>query len=712
MLINIKYEYIIYNILFLVLLAPTRTIDPTLPVEERPEPATKTTAVQTMYRESEAQTIPYTPAHIVPNGTAPEVLLLKGLTYTSGGLSVGNKELDMIDFARMKRDVESNLPPFTDEASMLMRQRLMEAQEMREFKMREGEIDARREARILVIEQALREKDESSEFLASQRVESIRQARMEEREVNLQKIRNKRIKVLRKLANRRNQQDPQLSSTEPRDIIDDYFDKASEVYVPIRRKGEVNKSDLSKYDINSRTAPLSTVAVINALEATIPKRIKSSTIELGVATDPMEHPKSLSQTGYLLPKKGGRAAEPRMTSAAVRDERHKKKYIEEMARILAKQKVSSRATTTPAATSAPASPSRLGSAEGAMADGASSPSRAGTGASSPVQRKGVKVRPVSPDFTKVDRSERPENLSLTIACVILQKLLRGRAVQNTMYEGRFRRSDLILELRAVDEVNRLREKELSAPLTVVEPVDQAPAKNEIVVPLSAEEKAEREQRIKDAAIDSVAGSVSSNLLFSLMQEKQRNEMIAEMQQQAVSANEVKRMREAMEAGRRQREYMQLPIALSPEETEEELKKVSISKDPHRLEDPVEESMYAKEALDAIVSAIVLEAVTNVSRPGTSQNGEAAANIISSESATSLLSGVSGVSGTEDYVTGSSMDYSESENDGQFPAGMVMSATLMQALGMDTTGIVTESDWKPPAESGIDAAQKEGYSLAS
>ena len=89
----------------------------------------------------------------------------------------------------------------------------------------ESEIDARREARIIVLEQALRERDESSEFLASQRVESIRQARMEVREINLMKIRNKRIKVLRKLANKRNKQQPILSSSEPPDIIDTYFDK-------------------------------------------------------------------------------------------------------------------------------------------------------------------------------------------------------------------------------------------------------------------------------------------------------------------------------------------------------------------------------------------------------------------------------------------------------------------------------------------------------
>ena len=209
-------------------------------MEERAEPATKSAGIQTMYRDSEAQTMPYTPAHVVPEGTTPEVLLLKNLKYENGGLSVGKNELEMIEYARLKRDVEANLPPFTDEASMLLRKRLMEAQELREFKLRESEIDARREARMFVLEQALREKTESADFLASQRVESIRQARMEERETNLQKIRNKRIKVLRKLAYRRNQQEPQLSSTEPKDIIDSYFDKASEVYAPIRRKGELS----------------------------------------------------------------------------------------------------------------------------------------------------------------------------------------------------------------------------------------------------------------------------------------------------------------------------------------------------------------------------------------------------------------------------------------------------------------------------------------
>lgn len=102
------------------------------------------------------------------------------------------------------------------------------------------------------------------------------------------------------------------------------------MYVPVRRKGGSNKADSSKYDINSRTVPLSSLSNIAALEDTIPSKIKGSTFELGGTLNPMEAPKALSQSGYLIAKKGGRAAEDRMTSAAMRAERNQKRDVEEM----------------------------------------------------------------------------------------------------------------------------------------------------------------------------------------------------------------------------------------------------------------------------------------------------------------------------------------------------------------------------------------------
>jgi hypothetical protein len=131
-----------------VLLAPTKAQDPMIPVEEAPEPLVKNAEVQTAYRESEAQTNPYTPDYFVPEGEDPDVLMLKDLTFENG-LPLGLKDLRMVELAKAKRLLESSLPPFTDEASMNLRKRLMENQEMKEFKVREAEIDRRREERLL-----------------------------------------------------------------------------------------------------------------------------------------------------------------------------------------------------------------------------------------------------------------------------------------------------------------------------------------------------------------------------------------------------------------------------------------------------------------------------------------------------------------------------------------------------------------------------------
>ena len=611
---------------FAVILAPTATIDPTVPVEEKAEPATKEVEIQTMYRDSEAQTMPYTPDYIVPAGTAPEVLLLKDLHYENGGLSVGQKELGMIEFARMKRDVEANLPPFTDEASMNLRKRLMEAQEMREFQLRENEIDAKREAKIFVLRQALEEKNESAEFLSSQRVESIRQARMEERETNLQKIRNKRIKVLRKLANRRNQQEPQLSSTEPKDIIDSYFDKASEVYVPLRRKGGLNKIESEKFEVKSRTASMDVLANVRQLEDKIPNKIKSSTIELGAPLNPLEGPKQLNETGYLLEKKGGRAAEPRMTSAAVRAERNKKRDIEKMAKIIAKQKVNDRGSTRGGTAATVKSVGGEGDDASALVSQATKLTGS-AGMSSP-GRRGTKARPASPDFTKSDHfSSRSENLPLTIACVILQKLIRGRAVQNMMYEGRYRRAELIAELRSADEMAKINFGKTDDTIytkqdtnqEALEPVkEEAPVEPVKYVP-TVDEKANRELMLRENVLDAAAGSASSNLVYSLVQEQERNEIITHMHNMALEHVQERRMREAMESGRRQREYMRPPVQPAPDQDgeTEELRPVSIIRDPLRpITPPDETEGTAQEVLFEIVDNIMREAIENVSRPTT------------------------------------------------------------------------------------------------
>ena len=82
-----------------VLLAPTAKQDPLAPPAMEDEPLTKAVGVQTKYRDSEAQTNPYTPQFVVrEDQEEPEVMMLDGLG--EGSLPAGAKEVSMIERAR------------------------------------------------------------------------------------------------------------------------------------------------------------------------------------------------------------------------------------------------------------------------------------------------------------------------------------------------------------------------------------------------------------------------------------------------------------------------------------------------------------------------------------------------------------------------------------------------------------------------------------
>ena len=67
----------------------------------------------------------------------------------------------------------------------------------------------------------------------------------------------------------------------------------------------------------------------------------------------------------------------------------------------------------------------------------------------------VKVRPKTPVYREIVRTENLEEHSRAdrkqLAVTLLQRLMRGRAKQNMMFEGKEKRLDLIAELRATEE---------------------------------------------------------------------------------------------------------------------------------------------------------------------------------------------------------------------------------------------------------------------
>jgi hypothetical protein len=509
-----------------VLLAPTTSDDPLIPIEEEPEPPTKNAEVQTMFRESEAQTTPYTPEYVLEEGADPEILMLKNLTYQNG-LPVGNKELEMIEHARTKRELENNMLPFTDEACFNVRKNMMEQQELKEYKLREIEVESQRNKRLEVLQRTLNEREESIEFLSSQRIEAIRQTRMDIREKTLQKIRKKRINILRKLARKRNTVDPVLSTSTSRDIINDYFDRGSNVYAPNRRDGQTKSSENHRYDIMGRTAPLTLLNNVESLDSSIPRHYtaiqsKAPPSHLGNDT-PGDQLMSKTAPALIGLTSGGRAAMTRLTSAASRNLRNTKKDIETMHLILTKKRESRGGEHTAAtAVSAGGPDERHFKAESAafsegLSERESSAPHSATSTSGPATARNLllnrkpKGRPRTPDYT-ANKPREAESTPLFSAVILLQKLIRGRAVQNSMFEGRFRRRELINELRSVDEYNELLHSDSNEKLRVEE-----------------NEWNQKLEQVRETTVETISGSVASGLMVLMVQEKEREEYYKSIQ---------------------------------------------------------------------------------------------------------------------------------------------------------------------------------------
>jgi hypothetical protein len=129
------------------------------------------------------------------------------------------------------------------------------------------------------------------------------------------------------------------------------------------------------------------------------------------------------------------------------------------------------------------------------------------------------VRPVTPT---VDESHADDD---DAAMVLLQRLIRGRAQQNLMFEGKQHRLPLIRELRFVEERP---ETKLNVP-----PFGSQPGV------------------LADAAVDMVAGYVLSQQTDLLSKEVKKLNEERQLAHVATRAEAARRQREAAEGGRRQ-----------------------------------------------------------------------------------------------------------------------------------------------------------------
>jgi hypothetical protein len=361
----------------------------------RPEPASKTVATQSDYRESEAQTDPFTPDYTVRPGSAPEILTLVSLAW-GAGLPAGLAEVEMIERARAKRAFEASLPPIdaNDPSSFEIRRNLMAVQELKEWEEREREIESIEGARLELIRRALEQRDSEKDRANFQRLEHTRQMRVAEKDKFLSSIHKRRLRALRKLTEARKHM---VDKPAPRDIIHEYTSFNSEVYAPIKRFGSILDKNPERFE--AKPDILSSLEGLIELEASLPQSVTTTAVVKSA------------------PNRRASTSEMRKTQVIA-------KHLAFMDAAIQKKK------------------------DKAAGLGSNSLSR--------VDRYAV-VKPLErPPIPEVQPPVEDEDAEA--AAGLLQKLIRGRAAQNNMFAGKEKRAELIKELRLDEVLDEMKEE--------------------------------------------------------------------------------------------------------------------------------------------------------------------------------------------------------------------------------------------------------------
>lgn len=451
---------------------------PTAMEEVRPQtPPTRTVGVQSMYRESETQTDPYTPQYYVRPGAKPEILTLAHLSWNKG-LPAGIAEVEMIERARQKRAWEASLPEMSDPDAFEQRRQMMQEKELQEWREREEEIKKLQEARLQVLEQVLQRREDEMDRANDERIERIWRAKLKEKDKAMIRLEQKRVKLLRKLTDKRKHVE---GNVERRDIVADYANAASRVWAPLRREGVF--PDKSPGRVQVHRIDLNTLEGLQELEASLPPEVMRTTV--------------VPPRMVLTPR-----------DPASRRERQIQVQLEAMQENLKRKKQKA---------SEPPPPLKY---------------------CQPIEKPPARPPMPSLDFPSAAAEQYQE------ALVFVQRLVRGRSVQNDMFEGKHRRQELIRELRSTHMLCEVERDALA----------KTEAARKLCLDARAErEKSQHQQRLIKGHMESVQGSVIGSTLDFLSKELVRLEEERRISAIVKLAERQRRMREAEEAGRRQRE---------------------------------------------------------------------------------------------------------------------------------------------------------------
>lgn len=443
-----------------------------LRVERAPTPATKNIMTQTDYRDSEAQTDPYTPEYVVRPGSAPELLTLATLSY-GRGLPAGLAEVEMIERARAKREWEATLPPLNDVSQLDKRRKMMDEMERKEWALREQEIEKLQEARLEVLKQLLKNREENHQELNIKRLDKLWSKKQKEKEAKIKKIRNEHIKTIRKLTGKRKKVEGKL---ERRDVIQEFSNYGSQTYAPLTRIGMFLDRGSEQFVVKSKH--LNTYQGLLELEASLPDFVTNPRIKA-------PKPKTAVKGGFIK-RKDRQENELKDMYQTIKWEQTKGEEQPKTLRFL--QKIEK-----------------------------------------PIPR------PPTPsvDVPSQDEEERE------LATIFLQQVIRGRAIQNMIFEGKEKRMELIKELRSThalqdaEQAMKLQEKQATLAL-------------------------QRQRRLHehkvflvDEALSQMEGDSLGDMADFLSKELIRLQEERRIHAFSMLAERQRRIREAEESGRRQ-----------------------------------------------------------------------------------------------------------------------------------------------------------------
>jgi len=438
------------------------------------EPATRTVGVQSVFRESEAQTDPYSPNYLITSSQVPEVVTLTHLTF-GHGLPATEAELKIIERTRQKRLFQQMLPPPTDECNLEIRMALLEAQEFRDWAERERQIRDLQDKRLLLVKTALMERDAKRETLHSDKVERTRQRKEDERDRFLAGCQRDRTKILRKMEKERT-----LAETggAKKDIITAHADFTSQVYAPLARLGHVPDSNTAKIEV--LPSDLTTYPGLLQLEASLPPSLFR----------PIDkHPKDIgkqAKSSHKIRKELEMAQALKATMDGI------KKELQQ-----------------PSETLQPGDQ---------------------TATSAGLKKFHAQKFLERPDSPRLKEEVLPDEEEQEAAVLLLQRVIRGRAYQNTMFEGKEKRLDLINELRAAERFAE--------------------------TATTAEEKRYIDQlreKAFEGVLESIQGSIISQTMDQLSKELLRFQQERRIAAMVKLAERDRQLRQAQESGRRQAE---------------------------------------------------------------------------------------------------------------------------------------------------------------